>query len=234
LRHRGGVVKLRLAVLAFLAWPAHSQEPRELPTGLFGVELGSAYQYSVRAHDDAVGTFPVSRLLTEPLSLHRGRDVRFEPLAGKEALPFRAGRSRSAGEPARYSARVYPVIPGDVTTLAELRERNLPQAVTVIEWFRAADELDASERYAWARELCTSLEAELRFAPQQVTNVAESGIYRCVFGSSERELEVTSVVGQTVQLSLADPASDRIEGHVYSTIRRLELRERFEDRSKRR
>jgi hypothetical protein len=219
-------VKLRFALLPLLAFTAQAQETPEVPAVLFDIGLGSLYELpAAGADENAVGTFPVKRLVSEQLSLHRGQSLYFEPLTESEAFPFREFVQENSDYPiTSYRVRVFPVLPTDATTLAELRELNLAQQVSLIEWSLGNSGLGGSDAYNWAFDLCKSIELELRIEPE-ITDLAERHIYRCVFSSSERKLEVTSVLGQTIQLSLAKEVADRIEANVYRTIRRLELQE---------
>jgi hypothetical protein len=219
-------VKPWLALLPLLAFTAQAQQAPEVPAVLFDIGLGSIYEFpSAGADENAVGTFPVKRLVSERLSLHRGRSLYFEPLTEDEAFPFREFVQASRDYPiTSYRVRVFPVLPTDATTLAELRERNLAQQVSMIEWSLGNSGLGGGDAYNWAFDLCRVFEQELRIEPE-VTDRVERHIYRCVFSSGERKLEVTSVLGQTIQLSLAKEVADRIEANVYRTIRRLELQE---------
>lgn len=64
------------------------------------------------------------------------------------------------------------------------------------------------------------------------TDAVDKDLYRCVFSIGGRELEITSAVGQTIQLSLSAAASDRIDAEVHGKIRRLELEELRQARRK--
>lgn len=214
-----------LALLSLLAVAARAQTPPGVPAVLFDVFLGAVYEYPADGTDEnAVGTFPVKRLLSERSSLHRGVSLYFEPLNEEAAFPFRDTETESSASPmSSYRLFVYPVLPEDDAPLAELRERNLPQRVFMVEWSQGDGR--RSDAYVWAIDLCKSIEAESGIAPE-VTDTAESDVYRCVFSDGERELEVSSVVGRTIQLSFADAISDETEAAVYTRIRRLELEER--------
>jgi hypothetical protein len=219
-------MKVLVVLLASLIFPAQSQEARQVPTSLFGIELGQSYEFpAVSAGDNAVGTFPVKRLVSEQRSLHRGLSVYFEPLGEAEGFPYHEIAQEHGDYPiASYRVRVYPVIPRDVTTLAALRELNLPQQVSLVEWSLGNSETSGDDGYAWARELCKSMEADLGLEPR-ITDMAEKDVYACVFSSGERELAVTSVVGRTLQLSFIDEITDRMDADVHSRIRRLEIEE---------
>ena len=218
-------MRLPLALLAFLACPVQAQTAREVPNSLFGFELGGVYEFSAGGAANTVGSFPVKRLVSEQLTLHRGVDVFFEPLTDDDTLPFGETAPVNGGRPmTSHSVRVYPVLPEKLTTLAELREQNLPQRVTMIEWSSRGVRLGDRQRYEWAVDRCKSIETELQLTPR-VIDRPESGTYTCAFASLGRELEVSSVVGQTVQLSIDDGVADRIEAEIYGKIRRLELLE---------
>ena len=129
-------MKLRFALVvlfpASLILTAQAQDVPEVPSALFDIELGGVYEYrSDGADENSPGTFPVRRLVSEQLSVHRGISLYFEPLTANSAFPF-------------------------------------------------------------------------------------------------RELEVTSVLGQTIQLSFTDEITDRTDEEIHARIRRLELQERRE------
>jgi hypothetical protein len=219
-------MRLRYALLPFLAFPAQAQEAPEMPTMLFDVGVGSVYEYPpAGADENAVGTFPVKRLVSEQLSLHRGLSLYFEPLTESGAFPFSEIAQESGDYPiSSYRLHVFPIIPRDVTTLADLRELNLPQRVTMIEWSRGHDQQSDGGAYTWALNLCKTIEANLGMEPE-ITDIVERDTYRCVFSSDERELEVTSAVGRTIQLSLADEVEDQQAADVQYRIRKLEIEE---------
>jgi hypothetical protein len=220
-------MKLLFALVPFLVFPAQAQDVPQVPTELFDIALGGTYEYSSdRAY---AGTFPVKRLVSEQLSLHRGLSLYFEPLTESAAFPFFEIPQENGGYPiASYRLHVYPVIPAAPTTLADLRERKLPQRVFMIEWSRGQSETDR-DGYDWAIDLCKSIEANLGMEPE-VRDIVDSGTYRCVFSDGERELEVSSVLGRTIQLSFADEIEDQMDADVNSRIRRLEQEEAMRKR----
>lgn len=215
---------IRIALLALLAGPALAQDSSPLPAALFGIELGSVYEYdSPDAPPGAVGTFPMKRLISARRSLHRGASLYFEPLTASAEFPFHEiAQDGGAPSTSTYRVFVFPVLPDDIRTLTETEARILPQRVFMIEWAGSDVPARNNDDYAWAFELCRSFETELRIAPE-VTDRAGNGVYRCLFSGGERELEVSSAVGRTVQLSFADDVEDATESEVYSKIRRLEL-----------
>lgn len=213
------------ALLPFLVLPAQAQDVREVPAALFGVGLGGIYEYPSDSADNAVGTFPVKRLVSERRSVHRGLSLYFEPLTENAAFPFREiAQEDGASRITSYRLHVFPVIPPGATTLAELQESNLPQKVNMIEWTLGGTERRDGDDYSWARNLCRSMEVDLGTKPE-ITDSADSGVYRCIFASSDRELEITSVIGQTVQLSFRADVSDQMDSEVNTKLRRLELEE---------
>lgn len=218
-------MKLRFALVPFLALrvlPAPAQDVPEVPSMLFDIELGGVYAYpSDGAEGKSVGAFPVKRLVSEQLSVHQGISLYFEPLTENAAFPFREiALDHSAYPITTHRVYVYPVLPQEVLTLEDLRESNLPQRVFMIEWSRGD-----GGGYTWALNVCKSIEEELGIEPE-ITDSVDRGIYGCAFSSGERELEVTSVVGQTIQLSFTDEITDQMDAEIHSRIRRLELEER--------
>jgi hypothetical protein len=113
-------------LLPFLVLPAEAQELPAVPATLFGVSLGSIYEYSPDgAGDTAVGTFPVKRLVSERQSVHKGLSLYFEPLTEYTVFPFReTAQADGANRITSYRLHVFPVIPSGDTTLAELREQS--------------------------------------------------------------------------------------------------------------
>jgi len=219
-------MKQCFALLPFLVLPAQAQDVREVPTALFGVGLGSIYEYPPDSADDnAVGSFPVRRLVSERRSVHKGLSLYFEPLTENKAFPFREiVQEDGAKRVTSYRLHVFPVIPPGATTLAALQENNLPQKVNMIEWSLGGPEPRDGDDYSWARNLCRSTEADLGTKPE-ITDSADSGVYRCIFASGDRELEITSIIGQTVQLSFRAAVSDQMDSEVNTRLRRLELEE---------
>lgn len=219
-------MKRWLALLPFVALPTWAQEVHEIPTTLFGVGLGNVYEYPpVDAADGAVGTFPVKRLVSEQQSVHKGLSLYFEPLPENAPFPFgEVTQKDGADRISSYRLHLYPVIPTGATTLAQLRESNLPQKVNMIEWSLVGPKPQAVDDYSWARDLCRSTEREVGTEPD-ITDDAGSGVYRCIFASGDRELEITSVIGRTVQLSFRAAVSDRMDADVNTRLRRLELEE---------
>jgi hypothetical protein len=219
-------MKRCFALLPFLVLPAHAQDVSEVPTALFGVGLGSVYEYGPDSADDnAVGTFPVKRLVSEQRSVHKGLSLYFEPLTENPAFPFREIlQEDGANRITSYRLHVFPVIPSGTTTLAELQESNLPQQVNMIEWGLGGPEPRNGDDYMWARNLCRSTEVDLGTKPE-ITDSADSGVYRCIFASGDRELEISSVIGRTVQLSFVAAVSDQMDAEVNTRLRRLELEE---------
>ena len=223
-------MKLPFALLPFLVFPAQAQNVPRVPTELFDIELGGVYEHpSDRADENPAGTFPVKRLVSEPLSLHRGLSLYFEPLTESEAFPFQEIAQENGDPITSYRVHVYPVLPRDATTLADLRERNLAQKVFMIEWSRGDSKNTDRDGYAWARNLCATIERNLGVEPE-VTDIVGSDTYRCVFSDGEHELEVTSVLGRTIQLSFADEIEDQMAADVSNRIRRLELEEAWRKR----
>jgi hypothetical protein len=224
-------MKLGFALLPFLSFAAHAQDAPSLPLELFGIALGSVYALpAADADEHAVGTFPIKRLVSEPLSVHRGNSLYFEPLSESAAFPYREFEDENNHTPmTSFRTFVYPILPEDVATLADLQELDLPQKVFMIEWSLKDDRMTDGDRYTWAADLCGSFEDELGLDPD-VTDIAERDRYRCVFSDGERELEVSSAIGQTIQLSYDDEITDRMNAEVYGRIRRLELLERFNRR----
>ncbi len=218
-----GTLQVRFALLVLLASPALAQEAPEFPASLFGIGLGDVYEYAAfGAEGSAVGSFPMKRLISARRSLHRGASLYFEPLTENADFPFREVAQGDGAAPiATHRAYVFPVLPDNLLTLTEPEMRNLPQKVYMIEWSDGHEQAQDASNYAWAAQLCQSLEAELRIVPV-LTDRADQGIYRCLFSSGDRELEVTSVLGRTIQLSFTDAIETAMESEVYSKIRRAE------------
>src|SRR5690606_31813454 len=81
---RRDAMKLRFALVvlfpASLILTAQAQDVPEIPSALFDIELGGIYEYrSDGADENSPGTFPVRRLVSEQLSVHRGISLYFEP-----------------------------------------------------------------------------------------------------------------------------------------------------------
>jgi hypothetical protein len=145
-------MKLGFALLPFLSFAAQAQDAPSLPLELFGIALGSVYALSA-ADENAVGTFPVKGLVSEPLSVHRGNSLYFEPLSERVAFPYRELEDENNDAPmTSFRMFVYPIIPEDVETLAELQELDLPQKVFMIEWSLNDDRMTDSDRYSWAAD----------------------------------------------------------------------------------
>lgn len=226
-------MKPSLYLLLPLAFPVQAQNVSELPGSLFDIELGGVYEYGSPGVDEgSVGTFPVRRLISEQVSLNRGLSRYFEPLSRNGTFPFNEFTLDNGELISSFRFYILPVLPEVTGTLAELQERDLPQQVLMIEWSQGSRIADG-DNYSWAYDLCTSLAVEFGIEPEVTDNV-ENGVYRCVFSSGDREMEVTSVLGRTVQLSLSDEITDQMESDVYGTIRRLELEERREEIRRRR
>ena len=226
-------MKLRLALLSVLAAmaEARAQDSPELPADLFGIGLGSVYEYSNGANGgNATGTFPVRRLFSERPSLHDGSSLYFEPLTAYEAYPFRESVREGINYPmSNFRIFVYPVLPEGRLNREELVKQPLPQKVVMIEWTSGDNEMRGEAGYAWASELCHSLESELGIEPE-VTDAVDRYIYRCVFSHGDRELEVTSVLGQTIQLSFADDIESQMQAEVdaaFGAFRLQRMRENF-------
>lgn len=219
-----GKLPIRFALLTLLASPALAQEATGLPDSLFGIGLGGVYEYApYGAEGNAVGSFPMQRLISARRSLHRGASLYFEPLTENADFPFREVAQRDGAAPiATHRAYVFPVLPDNLLTLTEPEMRNLPQKVFMIEWSDGEQPERNGNDYAWAQKLCQSLEAELGIRPD-ITDRADNGVYRCLFSNGDREMEVSSAVGRTIQLSFTDAIETAMEGEVYSKIRRAEL-----------
>jgi hypothetical protein len=94
----------------------------------------------------------------------------------------------------------------------------------MIEWSLGGPELRAGDDYSWARNLCQSMKVDLAIEPV-ITDNAGGGVYRCLFASGDREFEITSAIGRTVQLSFREAVSDQMDSEVNARLRRLELEE---------
>ena len=223
-------MKPAFAVLSLLAIQAQAQNAPELPASLFDIELGGVYLYSSDgAESGAAGTFPVRRLVSEPIRLHRGVSLYFEPLNERAEFPYAEYLLDDGNRITNFRIYVFPVLPENPRTMDDLRGRDLPQQVFMIEWSLGNRQGSDDRAYDWASDLCRSLAVDMEIEPEASSSV-ETGVYQCTFSNGERELHVSSAIGRTIQLSVADEISVAVEGAVYSTIRRLELQEIFERR----
>lgn len=193
------------------------EKAKGVPTQLFGVELGKAY--GVPGSDFTKSALPIGRFTGAQQVLGHGTHVYFQPAKPYTAFPYI--EERKSGEQfftTSYRLYVLPVVPKDAKTVADFNDAKATDyEVLLIEWREPNEDrpdTKKNEDYAWAADMCKTFEADLALKPKVIEQWVPPGdkatvlgsAYSCTFTEADRELEVSSLFGRTVKLSLTNAA----------------------------
>lgn len=197
-----------------------AQQPRDVPSQLFGITLGAVHDIGSSDRKD-LGDLPVAAFAGSNTFLGHGIHYYFRPKAAHKTFPYVEKRKRPSDLYFETSFRLYllPVIPATIRTMNELETSRYRWEVLAIEWSYDAKSKEAA--YSWAHDLCETFRVDIASQPEVLGDYAEKS-YTCTFSTGEREFQVRTLgLMRIVALSFKREAVDRKDKAVDAILRRL-------------
>lgn len=187
--------KYALLCVAALNTANAAEPPRPIPTELFGLKLGQAYDLGDERRGQK-GDIPVKRFAGIVNFLGEGISYYFEPKKTNKLFPYVETKKSKADKYFETSFRAYllPIIPDTLTSVDQLTQSNLQWQPIVIEWsIKAKSKKDS---YYWAMDLCKTFTVDFEKTPEIYdVNEVDSQGYSCTFGADDREFTIAGMYG---------------------------------------
>jgi hypothetical protein len=215
--------KYALLCVAALNLANAAEPPRPIPTELFGLRLGEAYDIGDHTKGTK-GDIPVKRFTGVQKFIGEGLHYFFEPLKPYKAFPYVEDKKSKSDKyfGSSFRAYIFPVIPDGISSTTELNRANLRWKPTVIEWSIKAKSDEIS--YFWAKDLCKTFAVDFDKQPEIFNSYEkEQKSYTCKFSADNREFEIAGEYGyKRVQLTYNSETRDSIQKAVEKKRRKIE------------
>lgn len=189
----------------------------EVPKKLFEIELGSVIQVF---RDLKPRNFPVAQITGLQQELGGSlASLYFQPLKTYEAFPYEEQHETPKREVFRtsFNALVVPIVATTVKSLEELERLNTDTRsfeILYVQWMQSYGSKTSeseirrlkTDGYLWAEQMCGVFAADLEMTPKtslfwDQSPQASDPYYSCTFNTQDRELNVTSMFGRSINLT---------------------------------
>ena len=197
----------------------------DIPEILFDIPLGGIYDIGPHEGED-VGALPVRTIKWTERPEDYGLSgpslgLFFEPLTSNPAYPYLENEDNGHVE-TTFRLTVLPVIPDDISSLADLDMDRLLWMISAVQWYDPKSSDPEDRKYSWAKNLCKSVAADLGIEPK-VSDDPEHNSYQCDFANQERMLQIGSLGGKMLKLQYKDDVWLEMSEGVRTKIRKLEM-----------
>ena len=205
------------------------EEAGDVPKELFGIKLGSIYDFT-NVTRESVGNLPIKQFTGTEQSFGIGTHFYFVPLKESKYFPYTEKKKTGNVKFFNTSYRLYllPVIPDSIKTIEELSTSKFDMEVALIEW--SDEKKDKEEAYFWAMEMCKIFSSDTKTKPEILDNYEfKTHPYDCKFKKDNRMLRINNM-SNSVYFSLQydkefmDKKTEQIE----EKIRKLKLKDILE------
>ena len=219
-----------LVICALLMLSGCHNSNEDVPSELFGLKLGEAYDLGEGTKDN-FGSFPVKQLIGAETFLGAGVHVYFEPLKVSESFSYvEKTTKRSTGDYKTTSFHAYllPVVPKSLKTMSELESFKIKQySVERIDW--SSDKVNRKDAYFWALDLCKTLAAQIKIKTE-ITNTfdpkGETSFASCKFVQNDRELSIYNLGARAqFELTFKEDVSKARSDELENFIRKIRAQE---------
>lgn len=168
-----------------------SQEVGDVPKELFGIKLGTIYNFSKVTEGD-VAQVPIKKFTGANRFLGNGTHFYFEPTKESKYFPYKEKKKAGDDKFFQTNYRLYllPVIPDSIKTIEELSSAKVDVEVALIEW--SDEKKNNEESYYWTMEMCKTLSSNIKTKPEILDN-QDSKNYFCTFKQDNRMLEIQNL-----------------------------------------
>jgi len=217
------MMKNYLYLLVIPLFISCSQEVGDVPKELFGIKLGSIYDFT-KVTRESVDKFPIKQFTGSNQFLGNGTHFYFEPLKESKYFPYKDKKKTKDDKFFETNYRLYllPVIPDSIKTIEELSTSRLDMEVSVIEW--SDKKKDEKEAYFWVMEMCKTFSSDIKTKPE--IQDYDFKMYFCKFKKDNRMLEINNL-NNSVYFSLVYDKEfmDKKNEQIDEKIRKLKLKD---------
>jgi len=200
-----------------------TQEVGDVPKELFGIKLGSSYDFT-KVTRDGVGKFPIKQFTGSNQLFGNGAHFYYEPLKENKYFPYKEKKKTENDKFFETNYRLYllPVIPDSIKTIEELSTSKFDSEVSIIEW--SDEKKDKEEAYFWAIEMCKTFSSDIKTKP--VISDFSIKNYFCKFKKDNRMLVIKNL-SNSVYFSLEYDKEfmDKKNEKIDEKIRKLKLKD---------
>lgn len=215
--------KYAFLLVAIFQYATAAEPARPIPTELFGLRLGEAYDIGDHTKGTK-GDIPVKRFTGFQKFIGEGLHYFFEPLKPYKAFPYVEDKKSKSDKyfGSSFRAYIFPVIPDGISSTTELNQANLRWIPAVISWLIKAKSEEIS--YFWAKDLCKTFAVDFDKQPEIFDSYQkELKSYTCKFSADNREFEIAGEYGyKRVQLTYNSETRDSIQKAVEKKRRKIE------------
>jgi hypothetical protein len=215
--------KYAFLLVAIFQYATAAEPARPIPTELFGLRLGEAYDIGDQSKG-VKGDIPVKRFTGFQKVFGEGLHYFFEPLKPYKAFPYVEEKKSKSDKYFKSSFRAYiiPVIPDGISNTAELSQANLRYVPIVIEWSIKVKSEEIS--YFWAKDLCKTFAVDFDKQPEIFDFYKkEKKSYLCKFSADNREFEIAFDYSyKRVRLSYNTETKEAMQDAVEKKRRKIE------------